>query len=82
LSIDAEEFDKHKSPLKYIVAFLQKNKNRAYTVQAIAKEVGINIQEVRSALYWEAIARMLDKTYMSPIETATVGGITYYKYKG
>jgi len=82
MSIDAEEFDKHKNPMKYIVTFLQTNSDRAYTVQAIAKGVGVNVMEVRNAFRWDFFARLLDNTYRSPIEIATVGGVTYYKYKG
>lgn len=82
MSIDAKEFDKHKNPFTYIVAFLQTNRDEAFTVQAIAKGVGINVREIRIALRWDLFAQILDKTYRSPIETATVGGISYYKYKG
>ena len=81
MSIDAKEFDKHRNPIKYIVKFLKNNRDKAFTVEAISKEIGIDASEVRTALRWNILATLLDRTYRSPIETATVGGISYYKYK-
>lgn len=82
MSIDAKKFDKHKDPLKYIIEFLKNNRDRAFTAEFIAKEIGINASEVVSALMWESIASILDKTYRSSYEIASVGTVTYYKYKG
>lgn len=81
MSIDAKKFDKHKNPSKYIIEFLKNNSDKAFTAEHIAKEIEINVSEVRNTLIWEGVARLFDRTYKSPIETATVGGITYYKYK-
>jgi hypothetical protein len=82
MSIDAEEFDKHKNPLKYIVDYLRNNKERAYRVESIATATRINISEVRNALYYDTLAKILDPRYGSLIESATVAGVLYYKYKG
>jgi DNA-directed RNA polymerase specialized sigma subunit len=82
MSIAAEEFDKHKNPLKYIVAFLRTHRDRAYTDEFIAKEIRIDISEVRNALLWNSLAQILDAAYGSLIDSATVGGILYYRYKG
>jgi len=81
-SIDAEEFERHKRPWKYIVDFLRRNKDRAFTAEHIANKIGIHVSEVRSAFLAHDLAEVLDRTYRSPIDHATVEGITYYKYKG
>ena len=81
MSIDAKEFDKHANPLKYIIEFLKNNSDKAFTVKAISEEVRIHVSEVKSAILWDSIASLLDRTYRSPIRIATVGGISYYKYE-
>jgi len=82
MSIDTKEFDKHKNPFKYIIEFLKNNRERAFTAEYIAKEIGIDEREVKSALTWNLLAAVLDATYRNPVETASVGGVTYYKYSG
>lgn len=81
MSIDSKEFEKHKNPWKYIVDFLRKNSDRAFTAEYIAKETGLSAYEVTDALRWEGLASLIDGTYRSPIERATVKGVLYYKYK-
>jgi len=81
MSIDAEEFERHKKPLRYIIPFLKKNRTKAFTAKFIAQEVGINEREVRTAISWETLAAMLDRTYKSQIESVNIRGISYYKYK-
>jgi hypothetical protein len=81
MSIDAKEFDKHKNPLTYIIDFLRKNSDRAFTAQSIGEEIGLDANEVKSAIFWESLAFAIDRTYRSQIEVATVKGVTYYKYK-
>jgi DNA-directed RNA polymerase specialized sigma subunit len=82
MSIDVEEFDKHKNPLKYIVDYLRNNKERAYTIESIAKAIRIDVIEVRNALFYDGLAKILDPRYGSLIESATVAGVVYYRYKG
>lgn len=80
MSIDAKEFDKHRNPSKYIIAFLRNNSDRAFAAESIAKEVGLSVAEVENALMWESLAAIVDRTYRARIEIATVKGIIYYKY--
>ena len=82
MSIDTKEFEKHKDPFKYILDFLRENAQRAYTAEFIAKEIGLDPIEVTMYLQYDRLAELLDKTYRSPIDRATVKGVTYYKYKG
>lgn len=81
MSIDAKKFDKHKNPLKYVVEFLKKNPDKAFTAEYISKQIGISAQELREALYWDLLARALQPNYRSLVERASVGGVDYYKYK-
>jgi DNA-directed RNA polymerase specialized sigma subunit len=81
MSIDAKEFDKHKNPLNYIIDFLRKNSGRAFTAESIAKEIGLDANEVVNAMTWESLASIIDRTYRSQIERAAVKGVSYYKYK-
>ena len=82
MSIDAEEFDRHKNPTRYILEFLRENSGRAFTAEYIAQKIEVSEQEVRTAIMWENLAGTLDRTYRSQIESVSVRGITYYKYKG
>jgi hypothetical protein len=82
MSIDAKEFDKHKHLIKYILDFLRNNSNRAFTVECIAKEIGVGVSEVNSALLWNNVAAIIDPQHTFPVEYATVRGVLYYKYKG
>ena len=81
MSIDADKFDKHRNTFKYILEFLKNNRDRAFTVEYIAKQIGVGVYEVKNALMWESLAWVIDRTYRSLIESATVEGIVYYKYK-
>jgi DNA-directed RNA polymerase specialized sigma subunit len=82
MSIDAKSFDKHKNPMKYIVVFLRENRNRAFTAEHIAKEIGVDPSEVKGALFFDSLAKILDPQHATPIDYATVSGIIYYKYSG
>jgi DNA-directed RNA polymerase specialized sigma subunit len=81
MSIGADEFDKHKNPLNYIIDYLRNNSDRAFTAESIAKEIGLDVNEVTNTLMWEAVASAIDRTYQSPIERAVVKGVLYFKYK-
>ena len=82
MSIDAEEFERHKNPLRYIIPFLKENSSKAFTAKYIAQKIGVEEQEVRTAIMWETLAGALDRTYKSQIESVSIRGITYYKYRG
>ena len=81
MSIDAEEFERHKNPLKHIISFLKKNSERAFTAKSIGDAIGIDQYEVATAIRWEAIAGIFNQTYRIQVEMVTIKGITYYKYK-
>lgn len=81
MSIDAEEFERHKSPIIYIISFL-KDSSKAFTANYIAQKIGVSEKEVRTAILWEKLAAMFEATYKSQIESVSIRGITYYKYTG
>jgi len=82
MSIGAEEFEKHKNPLKYTVEFLRTNRDNAFTIESIAKAINMDVSEVKNALFYDTLASILDPRYGSLIDSATVRGVIYYKYKG
>jgi hypothetical protein len=82
MSIDSKEFEKHKNPLKYILDFLRSNADRAFTAEFIAKQTGLEANEVARAILYEQLAGLIGKDYRSQIDKVSFKGEDYYKYKG
>jgi hypothetical protein len=82
LPIDENEFGKYKDTLRYVIDFLHRNPDKAYTASEIAQALGVKLDIILEWLKWNAFGTLLALSYgqVWPIDSADVGGIAYYKY--
>lgn len=82
MPLSGNEFEKKKNPMRYIVDFLRKNKDTAFTGEEIANGVNIPKEIILPILNLIPLAEVL-ATYAKrqvSIFSVTVDGVTYYKY--
>lgn len=82
LPIDENEFGKYKDTLRYVIDFLYRNPDKAYTASEIAQALGVELDIMLEWLKWNAFGTLLALGYGQkwPIDSADVRGTTYYKY--
>lgn len=82
MPISGHEFEKHKNPLRYIIDFLKKNRDAAFTANEIAERVNIDKQIISTTLNLVPLAEVLamSRRTKTAIKSVTINNVTYYKY--